>query len=130
MKTFRRIGLAVIAILLCFGATACSSDDDEPQTNSPIVGTWDYQSDYDGEGTFTFKSNGTLTWFDGEETSSNHTYALSGDKLKIIFNDNDDYTLGTIVIEGDVATYTYRWYDCSSNEQQSQTDRLMTLWKR
>ena len=105
MRTFRMIGMVLVAVLMCVNFTACSDDDDEPEGDS-IVGTWEYTSSYQGNGTFTFKSNGGLVWNDGEETTSNHTYTLNGSELKIIFNDNDDYTLGTFIMNGNNATYT------------------------
>lgn len=42
MKTLRYIGMAIMAIVLCIGFTACSSDDDdENQTTESLIGsTW------------------------------------------------------------------------------------------
>lgn len=97
MKTFRLIGMVLLAILVSVNFAACN-DDDEEETGTSIVGTWKYTSNEDGTGSFTFKSNGSLVWDDGEETTSNHTYQLNGSELKIIFNDNDDYTLGTFTL--------------------------------
>lgn len=118
MRTFRLLGMALLAIVMCVNFTACSSDDDEKEeTGTNIVGTWKYTSSEDGTGSFTFKSNGGLVWDDGEETTSNHTYQLNGKDLKIIFNDNDDYTLGTFTIAGNKATYKYYWYDYATNKK-------------
>lgn len=78
------IGMAFVAILMCVNFAVCGDDnEDEPEAAS-IVGTWEYSSSYDGNGTFTFKNNGGLVWDDGEETTSNHTYTLNGSELKII----------------------------------------------
>lgn len=129
MKTFRMIGMALVAVLMCVSFVACGSDDDEPEGAS-IIGTWKYTSSYDGNGTFTFKSNGSLVWDDGEETTSNHTYTLNGSELKIIFNDNDDYTLGSFTMNGNNATYKYNWYDCSTNKKQTSSECTMTLTKQ
>ena len=41
MKTLRFIGMAIIAVIMSVNFTACSSDDDEEnESNSPLVGTW------------------------------------------------------------------------------------------
>lgn len=39
MKTFRMIGMALFAVLMCVNFAACSSDDDEPETNEEGVVT-------------------------------------------------------------------------------------------
>ena len=38
MKTFRFIGMAIIAVLLCVNFTACSNDDGDEPKSSSIVG--------------------------------------------------------------------------------------------
>lgn len=129
MKTFRLIGMALLAIVMCVNFASCS-DDDEEETGTNIVGTWKYTSNEDGTGSFTFKSNGGLIWDDGEETTSNHTYQLNDSELKIIFNDNDDYTLGTFTIAGNNATYKYYWYDYSTNKKHSDKECTMSLTKQ
>lgn len=128
MKTLRLVGMALVAVLMCVNLAACSDDEESEETS--IVGTWKYSSSYEGNGTFTFKSNGSLVWDDGEETTSNHTYTLTGSELKIIFNDNDDYTLGTFTMNGKNATYKYNWYDCESNEKYTSSECTMTLTKQ
>ena len=41
MKTLRFIGMAIIAVVISVNFVACSSDDDdENESNSPLVGTW------------------------------------------------------------------------------------------
>ena len=112
---------------------ACSDDDDDDETDNELIGTWKYTvtSDDDDDqetGYFTFKSNGSLTWDDGEEVSSNCYYTLNGTTLKMVFND-DDYTLGTIVIDGTSAVYTYSWYDVDG-EWGGEDVEVMTLQKQ
>ena len=60
-------------------------------------------------GKFTFKADGGLIWED-DEISSDCSYTLNDDKLKIILN-HDDYIEGTISISGNQATYKYTWHD-------------------
>ena len=124
------IGMALFTVLMCVNFVACSGDDEDEPEVSTIVGTWKYSSSYDGNGFFTFKNNGGLVWDDGEETTSNHTYTLNGSELKIIFNDNDDYTLGTFTMNGNNATYKYNWYDCDSNQKHTSSECTMTLTKQ
>lgn len=38
MKTLRFLGMTLLMVMLAANFTACSDDEDEP--NSPIVGTW------------------------------------------------------------------------------------------
>lgn len=40
MKAFRLIGMALFAIMMCANFTACSSDDDEENFESSLIGTW------------------------------------------------------------------------------------------
>ena len=41
MKPLRFIGMAIIAVVISVNFVACSSDDDdENESNSPLVGTW------------------------------------------------------------------------------------------
>ena len=40
MKTFRLIGVGLLAIVLCFTFSSCSDDDDEDGGNNLIVGWW------------------------------------------------------------------------------------------
>ena len=40
MKTFRLIGMALFAIMMCVNFTACSIDDDEENFESSLIGTW------------------------------------------------------------------------------------------
>ena len=39
MKTFRIIGMALMAIMMCFSITACSSDDESASQTNSLVGT-------------------------------------------------------------------------------------------
>ena len=47
MKTFRLIGMALLAVVMCVNFASCSSDDDEKEISASLEGTWYY--DY-GEG--------------------------------------------------------------------------------
>lgn len=47
MKTFRLIGMALLAIVLCVNFASCSSDDDEDSTLKLLQGVW-YDANTDG----------------------------------------------------------------------------------
>ena len=45
MKTFRLIGMALLAVVMCVNFTSCSDDDEEEQGETfSIEGTWLLQS--------------------------------------------------------------------------------------
>lgn len=94
MKTFRMIGMAIIAVLMCANFTACSSDDDdpaeEPTTNlsKAIIGTWEQDGDDD---IMVVKSDKTLTWYENEadyknnEVSDIYQWEVNGECLKLYY---------------------------------------------
>jgi len=55
MKTFRLIGMALLAVVMCANFTSCSSDDDPDFNYAEIVGTWYLASEkwysYNADGT-------------------------------------------------------------------------------
>ncbi len=67
MKTFRLIGIAIMAILISVNFASCSSDDDEEEeTNNEykaLLGSWQ-MSEQDGDilvtSSFIFNSNGLI----------------------------------------------------------------------
>lgn len=130
--------MALTAVVLSVNFIACSDDDDS--STSSIVGKWKYTIEDDEEpesGYFTFQSNGKLIWEEYDnydstwEETNNNTYTLTGDNLKIIFNDNDDYTTGTITFSdnNNKATYKYTWHDCDG-EWDDDTVYTMTLTRQ
>lgn len=133
MKTLRFLGMALLAVVLCVNFAACSDDDeDEPQvTPTTLAGTtWKITaSDENGmEGvTFTFKADGTVTV--NPSMWSKVTYSVNDSDLKIIFND-DDCIEGAISINGNTATYKYKWYDIDGSVHGSGTQHNMTLQKQ
>lgn len=129
MKTLRLIGMTVLVVVMCMNFVSCGDDDDEDKSPT-IEGIWKYTSSNDEDlrsGSFTFKNNGGLVWNDGEETSSNCSYTLNGNKLKIVLN-QDDYIEGTISISNNQATYKYTWHDVAG-AWNDDTEYIMTLKK-
>lgn len=87
----------LLATLLIF--TGCSSDDDNPNSNSPILGTWSYNANkvsdwnngdwiYDVEPiSLEFSSDGTfIDKYDGE-IDGEGTWSISGDTLAMTYED-------------------------------------------
>lgn len=127
---------AMALMLVPLSFVACSDDDDDDGAGSAIVGTWSYDDDEFGIGTFAFNSNGSVVWkyWDDEEnayeTTTDNSYELNGETLKVVFG-YDDYTLGTVSFssEGNTAIYTYKWYDYDGEWEGEETYTL-TLQKQ
>lgn len=89
MKTFRMIGMALFAVLMCVNFTSCSSEDEDeveiPEDFS-IIGTWKMiEGDMDSW-TITFLEDGTgyERWTDGGYTGdSTFDYRLDLENLKL-----------------------------------------------
>lgn len=116
MRTFRLIGMALIAMLISVNFTACSKDDDnEPTEEIGLVGTWKGQFNYGGNDyqilTLTFTADGKYTKVrkgheDGEDYSDtfNGTYTYNENTKKIAakFTDKnndvstDDYYMKSV----------------------------------
>lgn len=128
MKTLRFIGMAIIAVIVSIQFAACS--DDSESIEDAIVGTWKVTTNDENlaTSTFTFMKGGGFVWNNGQEISSNCSYTLSNNKLKIIFN-QDDYIEGTIAINGNSATYHYMWYDVDG-EWGGEKSYSLTLQKQ
>lgn len=103
MRTFRLIGMALIAMLMCVNFTACSSDDDEPTEEIGLVGTWKGQFNYGGDDyqilTLIFTADGKYTRVrkgheDGEDYSDTikgtYTYNENTKKIAAKFTDEDN----------------------------------------
>lgn len=82
MKTFRFIGMALLAIVMCVNFASCSDDDEEEQGETySIEGTWLLQS---SKG-YIENSNDKNTW---DESYPD----LQETKLEITKNSNGKYT--------------------------------------
>lgn len=81
MRTFRLIGMALIAMLMCVNFTACSSDDDENDANSTIEllqGVW-YDAYTDGHHYFIVEKDHC---YSGDKPST----VYAGEKYKYTFD--------------------------------------------
>ena len=99
MKTFRMIGMALVAVMLSFTMSSCDNDDDEvnPYKDYPqlIVGKWfnftpeaSMYFEYNADNTFTKVGfDQALGWMNGQGT-----YVLNGDKLTDEYKNADGST--------------------------------------
>ncbi len=122
MKKYFYFCVVALLATVTFGLASCS-DDDEDESNE-LVGKWAIvEGDEFGLGNestiFEFRSNGTmiLTYEDsnGTHVSSNNTYSVNGNKLRINFDVYngvaDEYITGTYTLAGKEVKYVYSWQD-------------------
>ena len=121
MKTFKLVGMALLAVVMSISFIACSSDnDDNKETATSLSGTtWKVVSvdnDEDSKdwigSTATFNADGTVTF----KPANGWTYTrwtLNGNTLKIVVGEGhaDDYMEGTLSISGNSGTYDFYWAD-------------------
>ena len=104
MKTFRFIGMALLAIVMCVNFASCSSDDDEKDNSSLLIGRWQLVSDRE---VYEFKANGEFFLYEFDEDGdigAKGTWEKSGNSLKLKFTIDDDdfkipYTYNAKIIE-------------------------------
>lgn len=120
MKTFRLIGMAIIAILFSVSFAACSSDDDEDGTNS-IEGEWYLKSEKWYE-----------NYSDGTPNLNNISFEdfygdYSDERVWVITKKADDtYELKETTKErdGSYSTKTWNFITISKNVYQIGNDRM------
>lgn len=128
--------MLVTSLSLMF--VACG-DDDEPSTDNLAGTSWKIVSDItvDGEdnetsgAVVTFHDDGNVTFF----PSQDWTYAkwsTNNNELKIVLGEGepDDFMLGTFVINGKNAIYTYHWEDVEGKWADVNDINIMTLEKQ
>ena len=107
MKTFRLLGMVLIAILVSVNFASCSSDDEEESYEKQLIGTWievnspeecrcyTFNSDHtvicwathygvEGERKWTFKWSATkthITLIGGKDGDEPEAYRIDGDHL-------------------------------------------------
>lgn len=118
MKKFElKFWLSCMMMALCIGFTACDDDDEgiDGDAKTLIVGTWEstwnkgyeiYEGKKDTwdeaytEDIYTFKNDGSGTYKDVSGTTTyteSFTWSVSGNKLKITFDDySDEATIKTL----------------------------------
>ena len=129
--------MVLFAVLACVSFASCSDDDkDEPKPNESIIGVWELVSDTGNSldfNTIEFKSDKTAYITSNEGNSSNNTYELNGNKLRINLNVQggvaDDYTDGTYTLNGNTVTYKYTVHDGEGKWHQD-TEQTMVLKKK
>lgn len=119
MKTFRMIGMALVAILISVSLVSCSDDDEEKPVeltyDELIIGTW--ETDWDEK--YTFREDKTVTMHDLDiDYTAEGTWVISGDTLtmKLAYVQDDGSTFmrtlkETITVLRDYIMITYDKYD-------------------
>ena len=80
MKTFRMLGMVVVAIMMSLNFVACSNEDTPEGYDEMIVGTWENEV---GD-IYVFKKGGAFSYIDMEYDSSvTGTWTIAGDMLSM-----------------------------------------------
>lgn len=134
IKNLRSLFALALCVLLTIGAVSCSKDDDEPSKDNLAGTSWkaisSSEDDEDVGFTITLKKDGNVTF----SPSAGYNYAkwsVVNEKLRITLGEEnvpDDYMEGTFVVNGNTATYTYRWYNADGELHGDEYD-VMTLVK-
>ncbi len=139
MKTFRLIGLALLAIVMSVSFIACSSDDDD--NNDSLAGTtWKVVSVDNGHDdstdligtTATLNADGTVTFNPKNVWTYSH-WTLNDNTLKIVLGEGhpDDYVEGTLSINGNSATWDCYWADVDGHwTHKDDTHTIVHLQKQ
>ncbi len=139
MKTFRLIGMALLAIVMGVSFSACSSDDDD--NNDSLAGTtWKVVSvDKDDDSfeewigkTATFNADGTVT-FKPDASWTYSQWTLKDNTLKVVLGEGypDDYVEGTLSVNGNSATWNCYWADVDGEwTDKDETHAIMHLQKQ
>ena len=134
MKTFKLIGMALLAIVMSFNFTACSSDNDPQQDENnttdlskAIIGTWVQDGDDD---ILVVKSDGTMTWYEDEkdykaqEISCIYTWSIKNNWLKGYWEDKLEIEARPAEITKDKII----WKDYESLGEYSDSYGKYRLW--
>lgn len=116
MKTFKFIGMAVLAIMLSFNLVACSDDDGKSGGGNALAGTtWEVVSSemlFEEGHVLTFKADGTFITNDVDwEDKGNGRYYLLGGNFLIMYLNDDWHCFGYINIDGNTADYNCAFSD-------------------
>lgn len=142
MKALKWMGMALLAIVLCVGFAACSSDDDDNNGNgSGLAGTaWkvvnvsgnDDFNDWKGF-TATLNANGSITF----APNAGWAYArwtYDAPTLKFTLGEGsqaDDCIVGTLTINGNTAQWDCYWEDADGSwTNKDEEHAILTLQKQ
>ena len=106
MKTFRMIGMALVAVMLSFTMSSCDNDDDvDPYKDYPqlIVGKW-FNFTPDASTLKVYDANGKVSIIGWDKDygwlGQNGTYSVINNRIKEIFKEEDGSTFElTYIIE-------------------------------
>ena len=119
MKTFRMLGMAVVAIMMSLNFVACSDDEKADDYADLIVGTWVEDGYY--AYTHTFNKNGSYTYQDEDEEAQpmTGTWKVAGDKLYISVSVFGGLESEFVIRE--LTSSTLVWYDTEYENETALT---------
>ena len=120
MKTFRFIGMALLAIVMCVNFASCSDDEEEQGETYSIEGTWLLQS---SKG-YIENSNDKNTW---DESYPD----LQETKLEITKNSNGKYTFKEYYFQDGSSSWEnapFTYYPTLSGTTLTVTPHIMDCW--
>lgn len=144
MKTFRIIGMALVAILLSLSFASCSDDDDDNSGANPLLAgtTWKVVSVIGQSGDWagfqghsvTFNGDGSIRF----SPTTGWTYAkwsLNGNILKFTLGEGEaDYCIvGNVAMNGNTATWNCYWEDADgewSDKDNPETHATIIIEKQ
>ena len=142
MKTFKLIGMALLAVVMGISFIACSSDnDDNKETTTSLSGTtWKVVTVDNGDEEFngwtgstaTFNADGTVA-FNPANGWTYTRWTLNGNTLKIVLGEGhaDDYIEGTLSISGTSASWNCYWADVDGKwTHKDKTHAIVHLQKQ
>lgn len=107
MKTYRYLGVALMAMLLSFAFAACGDDDDEGVAAS-IAGKWNCTNKAKDTPYWVFNSNGTGYAIDTYGEKEPFSYKLGVGKITVAWDDDwEDPDVWTVVISDNTMTFYY-----------------------
>lgn len=90
---FKSLLILLVVVATAVSFSSCKDDKDEPKGGSTtLVGNWYFSGDgsLDYNDTFSFKSNGTVTYTYYDETATGkYTYDATAGYITIVWNDPD-----------------------------------------
>ena len=143
MKKFKFLIFTLFTVLSCISLVSCSDDDDDKSNSfenfSWRVVTSDDEDDFPVGMILTFKSDGNATFIapvgwkpeePGDVFGWQYAkWARNENELTIVLGEDepDDKVVGSFVIKGKNATYTYHWADYYGYWDNSEDTHVLTL---
>ncbi len=140
MRTFRLVGMALVAVAVCLGFTACNNDDDLAEAtglNKALVGVWEQDGDND---IIQVKSDYTVIWYESAEHYEENDPSRGSSRIEIngetvLWYDSkkgEDFKLTMKLRPKEISANTIVWkeYDYDDDETDENTKYGLWTWTR